>query len=916
MAVFRIEKTRDYTVMSNHHLKDRTLTLKSKGLLSMMLSLPDEWNYTTRGLAAICREGVDSIGAALKELETHGYIRRTQLRDEKGKITDTEYVIYEMPQCEPPSSPGTPLPGTAKPYTENPDMGIPDTAEPCTENPAQLNTNQTKTDLSSTEISNPIQSNPPTPTGARMGTDRMGARECYREVILDNIEYSYLVQDNHIDREQLDEIVDLIVDTVCSARKVIRIAGDDYPAEVVKSRFMKLDSSHVQYVMDCMKDNTTYVRNIKKYLLAALYNAPTTINSYYSSLVQHDISSREPETELSASSEESAGAAADLALRAAEHHEKKSARKAEKADTQAVRDGSAARQRPSSRLQFTEEERADPVLGKYIDRSDRAADRLDAEKAAIPTKKVLRTERVFDETAGKGKTQLHFEEVEKRPNGRLRHNPLSRPVHEIVHAAHAKVHEVEQENVGVEAGHKGEVLTERGFAYGKGKVRAAIHHHRTKPWRDAAKAEQASVKANAEYLYQKALHDDPALAASNPVSRFLQKQRIKRNYAKELRQAEKTAKNTAATAKSAAQKAKDAFKETFLYIKHHSRAVLLVIGIGACVALLFGGVSSCSMMAGSGVGGVFTSSYLSEDADMLAAEAAYCELEQELQYELDHYETLHPGYDEYRFDLDEIEHDPYVLISILTAFHEGVFTIDEVQAELQMLFEKQYILTQTVEVEVRYRTETRTDSEGNDYDVEVPYNYYICNVKLENFDLSHVPVYIMDEETLSLYAVYMATLGNREDLFPGSGYVDKYTKPPTTYDIPPSALEDETFAALITEAEKYIGYPYVWGGSNPNTSFDCSGFVSWVLTQSGVCNTGRLGAQGLYNISTPVSSANARPGDLIFFVGTYDTPGVSHVGIYVGGGKMLHCGDPIQYADINTSYWQSHFYAFGRPPYN
>ena len=274
MAVFRIEKTRDYTVMSNHHLKDRTLTLKSKGLLSMMLSLPDEWNYTTRGLAAICREGVDSIGAALKELENHGYIRCTQLRDEKGKITDTEYVIYEMPQCEPPSSPSTPLPGTAKPYTEN---------------LAQLNTNQTKTDLSSTEISNPIPSNPPTPAGARMGTDRMGARECYREVILDNIEYSYLVQDSHIDREQLDEIVDLIVDTVCSARKVIRIAGDDYPAEVVKSRFMKLDSSHVQYVMDCMKDNTTYVRNIKKYLLVALYNAPTTINSYYSSLVQHDM---------------------------------------------------------------------------------------------------------------------------------------------------------------------------------------------------------------------------------------------------------------------------------------------------------------------------------------------------------------------------------------------------------------------------------------------------------------------------------------------------------------------------------------------------------------------------------------------------------------------------------------------------
>ena len=627
------------------------------------------------------------------------------------------------------------------------------------------------------------------------------------------------------------------------------------------------------------------------------------------------VSDRAPEQDYSPSGDSTAfvhSAAERLDDRRIHKSEKKKRRKRRRS----YREGTAANDRPSSRLQFSDEERTAPELQKAIRKSDKAADKLDAAKAAIPAKKVLRTERVFDETAGKGKTQLHFEEVEKRPNGRLRHNPLSRPIHEIVHAAHAKVHEVEQENVGVEAGHKGEVLTERGLVYGKGKVRAAVHHHRTKPWRDVAKAEQASVKANAEYLYQKALHDDPALAASNPVSRFLQKQRIKRNYAKELRQAEKTAKNTAASAKSAAQKVKDAFKETFLYIKHHSRAVLLVIGIGACIALLFGGVSSCSMMAGSGVGGVFTSSYLSEDTDMLAAEAAYCELEQALQYELDHYETLHPGYDEYRFDLDEIEHDPYVLISIFTAFHEGVFTIDEVQEELQMLFEKQYILTQTVEVEVRYRTETRTDSEGNDYDVEVPYNYYICKVKLENFDLSHVPVYIMDEETLSLYAVYMATLGNREDLFPGSGYVDKYTKPPTTYDIPPSALEDETFATLITEAEKYIGYPYVWGGSNPNTSFDCSGFVSWVLTQSGVCNTGRLGAQGLYDISTPVSSANARPGDLIFFVGTYDTPGVSHVGIYVGGGKMLHCGDPIQYADINTSYWQSHFYAFGRPPYN
>ena len=286
MAVFRIEKTRDYTVMSNHHLRNTNLSLKAKGLLSLMLSLPENWDYTTKGLAHICKDGVDSICAGVRELEEQGYVIRERVRNPNGQLGAIEYTILEQPR---PPEPKQEKPERENPVQANPVLDDPVLGKPEQENPAQLNTNQLKTDLSSTEISNPIQSNPPTPAGARMGTDRMGARECYREVILDNIEYSYLVQDSHIDREQLDEIVDLIVDTVCSARKVIRIAGDDYPAEVVKSRFMKLDSSHVQYVMDCMKDNTTYVRNIKKYLLAALYNAPTTINSYYSSLVQHDM---------------------------------------------------------------------------------------------------------------------------------------------------------------------------------------------------------------------------------------------------------------------------------------------------------------------------------------------------------------------------------------------------------------------------------------------------------------------------------------------------------------------------------------------------------------------------------------------------------------------------------------------------
>ena len=286
MAVFRIEKTRDYTVMSNHHLRDMSLSLKAKGLLSLMLSLPENWDYTMKGLSRICKDGIDSISGGIRELEEHGYLIRERVRGANGQLGSIEYTILEQPK--------EPTPAQEKPIRENPVQANPTLVTPVQEEPAQLNKDKSsndpsRTDLSSTEISNPIQSNPPTPAGARMGMDRMGARESYRELILENIEYDFWKNSDRVDHEMLDEITELIVDTVCSARKVIRIAGDDYPAEVVKSRFMKLDSSHVQYVMDCMKDNTTYVRNIKKYLLAALYNAPTTINSYYSSLVQHDM---------------------------------------------------------------------------------------------------------------------------------------------------------------------------------------------------------------------------------------------------------------------------------------------------------------------------------------------------------------------------------------------------------------------------------------------------------------------------------------------------------------------------------------------------------------------------------------------------------------------------------------------------
>lgn len=289
MAVFRVERTRDYTVMSNHHLRDTGLSLKAKGLLSMMLSLPEEWNYTTRGLAAICKEGTDCIGSALRELEQTGYIVRNRIRDGKGKIVDVEYIIYETPRKKNAPQPHEALPDPGQPDTENPDVDI-----PCPGKSSQLKKDREKKegirkDLENTDFTNPILSYPPTPAEARMRMDGMDARESYRNLLLENIDYDVLIQDSQIDREQLEEIVEILVDTICTSRKTICIAGDDFPAEVVKSRFLKLTGSHIRYVLDCMKNNTTQIRNIKKYLLASLYNASITMSSFYSALVQHDL---------------------------------------------------------------------------------------------------------------------------------------------------------------------------------------------------------------------------------------------------------------------------------------------------------------------------------------------------------------------------------------------------------------------------------------------------------------------------------------------------------------------------------------------------------------------------------------------------------------------------------------------------
>ena len=564
------------------------------------------------------------------------------------------------------------------------------------------------------------------------------------------------------------------------------------------------------------------------------------------------------------------------------------------------------------RLQFSDADLAEPKLEKPIKRVKKAEAKADKAQAKIPKKTVVKKERGFDPATGTVKTQLRFEEVDKKkPPSKLTHAVQDAPANFVLSQVHREVRQSEDDNVGVEAAHKVEQAVESGGRL----VQSAHRAHQLKPYRAAIRAEKKLERANLDALQKKAEIDSPT---SNPVSKWQQKQAIKKQYAaaKHNQAAQTTAKaaeNTAKAAKKAAEKAEKAGK----YVWEHRRGFAIAAAILLMLAFLLNSLSSCSVIM-DGVGsGIAASTYPSQDADMLGAETQYCEMEAELQCYLDTYESTH-DYDEYHFDLDTIEHDPYVLISIITALHQGEWTLDEVQGTLQMLFDRQYILTEDVVVETRYRTETDTwtDADGNTHTdtYQVPYDYYICTVTLENFNLSHVPVYIMSEEQLGMYATYMATLGNRPDLFPGSGYIGKYVEGSyTDYDIPPEALDDEVFAAIIKEAEKYLGYPYIWGGSSPSTSFDCSGFVSWVINHSG-WDVGRLGAQGLCNICTPVPSANVKPGDLVFFTGTYDTPGVSHVGIYVGNNMMIHCGDPISYANLNSSYWQSHFYRYGRLP--
>ena len=560
----------------------------------------------------------------------------------------------------------------------------------------------------------------------------------------------------------------------------------------------------------------------------------------------------------------------------------------------------------SPRLLFTEEELETPELQKPIKKAEKAQKKRTKAESKIPKKKIVQKQRVYDPKENQVVTRLVFEETEKKRPSKITHAVAATPLNAVSAVSHRELHEDADGSVSASVSH--EVISSA-----EGGIRTLDTAHRAlqdKPYARALKAERAADRANLRALYKEAELQNPEWGAS-PVSRFQQKRAIKKAYA-EAKAVKKTGEETS---------------KAVQFVARHKKGFVILGVIGMMFLFVSAVMSSCSVMMSSLTSSGVLTTYPSADADMLAAEAQYLALEAELQEYLDNYESTH-DYDEYHFDLDEIEHDPYVLISMLTALREGEWTIDEVGGLLQTIFDRQYTLTEDVQVETRYRTETRTgyytvtdpetgatSIETYEYEVQVPYDYYICTVTLENFNLSHLPVYLMDQDHLSLYASYMSTLGNRPDLFAGSSYVDRYYGDQYRYEIPADALEDEQFAAMIQEAEKYLGYPYVWGGSSPSTSFDCSGFVSWVINHCGVgWDVGRLTANGLRNICSYVSPANAKPGDLIFFEKTYDTSGASHVGIYVGNNMMIHCGDPIQYTSIDTNYWQQHFLQFGRLP--
>lgn len=606
------------------------------------------------------------------------------------------------------------------------------------------------------------------------------------------------------------------------------------------------------------------------------------------------ISRREQETDFSKQPEQAAqDTAAQLTSpktdtgkteRVMEHIGAAQTRQASKNAVRRAQEEAAANVK-TSRLQFTAEELSNPELEAYIRKSQKAADNLDAAREALPKEKVLVKERVFEEATGKGKTRLHFEEREKpMPNGKHHKNPLSRPAQEAGIFVHNKIHEVEKDNSGVEGAHKTEEVTERGAKYGARKIREGYHRHKLKPYRAAAKAEKAAFKANVEFQYQKLLQKNPQLAASNPLSRYWQKQQIKKQYAKAVRT------GGVKSAKTAADHTQKATRKTAEFVTRHWKGVVLLIAALLLFIMTAAGVSSCSSLFSGLMNGVLGTSYTSEDSDLVAVENNYAAMENELQQRIDNIERDYPGYDEYRYDLDNIGHNPHALASYLTALLQS-YTPQSAQAELERIFDMQYTLTLTEEVEIRYRTETSTDPETGETTTEqVPYEYYILHVSLTNRDITTIAPEVLTAEQLQMFRVYLETSGNKPLLF-GGGSADT------------SASEDLSGVQFVNgtrpgnpqlvelakgQVGNVGGAPYwSWYGFDSRVAW-CACFVSWCYGQAGLsephfaaCQSqgvpwftshGQWGARGYENIA---------PGDAIFF--DWDLDGsADHVGIVIG----------------------------------
>lgn len=577
-----------------------------------------------------------------------------------------------------------------------------------------------------------------------------------------------------------------------------------------------------------------------------------------------------------------------------------------------------------TRLRFTEDDLADSKVKKAADRAEKKADKAEKAVDKLVSKKKTTKLRMETDAAGSRKAKLRFEKADikeiERPSV-AKHMASRASVASVSGKAHQAVSQYEDDNVGVQSAEETAKAVET-TAY---TVDHAVYSRKLKAYDKAEKLVQKFDAANVDALYEKFKKDNPG-AGSNPFSRWQQKQAIKKEYA-----AAKAGKSTATTtasaskgAEKAAQTTKTITEKATEFVTTHSKAILIVLIAGLLFMVISAMFSSCGAMFQGGTQVILGTSFTAEDEDIIGANDDYKALEAALRAKINNIESTHSGYDEYRYELDEINHNPYELAAYLTVKFED-YTREEVQSTLQWLFNQQYTLTLTEEVEIRTRTETRTGTttytdpdtgetyeEEYEYEVEVEYEYYILNVKLENKGLNRVIGSSgLSEDEMERYSILLQTSGNRTDLFGDDIYF--ITGEYTDYDIPGEALTDTKFANMIREAEKYLGYPYVWGGSSPSTSFDCSGFVSWVINNCGNgWSVGRLTANGLMGVCDIIPKSEAKPGDLIFFQGTYDTSGASHVGIYVGNGMMIHCGNPISYTSIETSYWQQHFYCFGR----